>query len=150
MFDARLPVADEMALRNLVARYAHYADAARLDDFAALFTANASWTRENSPPPELGGSGLPSETFVGHEALKDMIQKAIVERFERKVRHQVTDVLLEPGETTDTARGVFRALITDWREGRGRIAMCATYTAAFAHDADGWRFRSLSLNVLPG
>jgi hypothetical protein len=149
MPDAQLPVADELALRNLIARYAHFADAGDLDAFANLFVKDGTWTRENSPPVALGGSGLPSETVVGHDSLKSMIENSIIKRFNRKFRHQMTDVLIEPGNGPDEARGLCRALITDWRDGPGKIAMCGAYTSTFVRTPDGWRFKSVSVNVLP-
>jgi hypothetical protein len=149
MSDDQLPVVDELALRNLIARYAHFADAGDLDAFANLFVRDGTWTRENSPPTALGGSGLPSETVVGHDGLKAMIENSIIKRFNRKFRHQMTDVLIERGGGPDEARGLCRALITDWRDGPGKIAMCGAYTSTFVRTADGWRFKSVSVNVLP-
>ena len=145
----QMHLADDLACRNLIARYAHLADAGELDAFADLFTPDGSWTRENSPPAAHGGSGLPSETMVGHEKLKLMIENSIIKRFNRKFRHQMTDVLIEPGDSPDDAKGVCRALITDWREGPGKIAMCGSYSWRFTRTTDGWRFKSASVNVLP-
>ena len=145
----QMPVADDLACRNLIARYAYRADAGELEAFADLFTPDGTWTRENSPPVALGGSGLPSETMVGREKLKLMIENSIINRFNRKFRHQMTDVLIEPGDSPDHATGLSRALITDWRDGPGKIAMCAVYTWGFVRTTDGWRIKSASLRVLP-
>jgi uncharacterized protein (TIGR02246 family) len=41
-------VADELAIRNVLARIAQYADTGDLDDYAALFTEDAHW--------EMGGT----------------------------------------------------------------------------------------------
>jgi SnoaL-like domain len=149
MADDQLPVADDLALRNLVARYAYFADAGDLDAFANLFVKDGSWTRENTPAAARGGSGLPAETVVGHDKIKTMIDESIIKRFNRKFRHQMTDVLIEPGDGPDDAKGRSRALITDWREGAGKIAMCGAYTWRFVRTPDGWRLKSASVNVLP-
>jgi hypothetical protein len=149
MQDDAVPVADELAMRNLLARYVHLADAGDLDGFAALFLADGTWRRENAPPAAQGGSGLPAETVTGHDELKRMIDNSIVKRFDRKFRHQMTDVLIEPGDGPDDVRGRCRALITDWRDGPGKIAMCGAYTFRFARTPHGWRFRSVSVRVLP-
>lgn len=146
---SRLPVEDELELRNLVAYYAHHADAGESDAFAALYTENGSWTRENSPPAEMGGSGLPAQTMLGSEELKTMIEESIIRRFKRKFRHQMTDVLIEAGEGPGEAQGRCRALITDWSQGAGRIAMMGQYTFRFCRTAEGWRFASVSVRVLP-
>ena len=144
-----LAVEDELAIRNLVARYPRHADAGELDAFTALFTADGTWTRENSPPAAEGGSGLPAETHRGPEALRAMLQASVVERFNRRFRHQMTDLLIEPGPTPDEAEGACRALITDWRSGAGKLAMCGHYTMRFRRTPDGWRFASVSVYVLP-
>ena len=144
-----LDPADDVALRNLIARYAYRADAGDLDGFAALFTEDGSWTRENTPPAASGGSGLPSETVTGAVALKAMIQASIIDRFQRKFRHQMTDMLIEAGKGPDAARGFSRALITNWRDGPGQIAMCAQYSWVFRRTGSGWRIASASVYVLP-
>ncbi|MEX0407455.1 nuclear transport factor 2 family protein [Aquibium sp. LZ166] len=149
MNDRALPAADELAIRNLLARYVHFADAGELDAFASLFTEDGSWTRENTPPASQGGSGLPAETVRGRDGLKKMIEESIIARFDRKFRHQMTDVLIEPGNTPEEADGLCRALITDWRGGAGKIAMCARYRSRFVRTGDGWRFLSVSVHVLP-
>lgn len=149
MTDGAVRVEDELAMRNLLARYVHHADAGDLDGFAALFLEDGTWTRENSPPASQGGSGLPAQTMTGHAEIKVMIENSIIKRFQRKFRHQMTDVLIEPGDGPDDARGRCRALITDWRDGPGKIAMCGSYTFRFARTPQGWRFRSVSVHVLP-
>lgn len=149
MTDAVMPAGDDAALRNLIARYAYRADAGDLDGFAALFTEDGSWTRENTPPAGAGGSGLPAETVRGAAALKAMIQASIVERFRRRFRHQMTDLLIEPGTGPDEALGQSRALISNWRDGPGQMAMCAAYRWQFRRTAEGWRIASASVRVLP-
>lgn len=142
-------VEDELAMRNLLARYVHFADAGDLDRFVGLFLDEGTWTRENSPPAAQGGSGLPAQTMTGHAEIRQMIQSSIIDRFDRKFRHQMTDVLIEPGNDPDEAIGRCRALITDWRDGPGKIAMCGAYTFRFARTEAGWRFRSVGVSVLP-
>jgi uncharacterized protein (TIGR02246 family) len=45
----RSAVADELAIRNLVARIAHLADFGDLDEYEQLFTKDASWEMPNGP-----------------------------------------------------------------------------------------------------
>jgi uncharacterized protein (TIGR02246 family) len=45
----RSAVADELAIRNLVARIAHTADFGDLDDYVQLFTEDASWEMPGAP-----------------------------------------------------------------------------------------------------
>jgi len=52
-----LSIADELAIRSMFARYVHLLDGGDAEGWANLFTADGRWTRLNSPPRELGGSG---------------------------------------------------------------------------------------------
>ena len=79
----------------------------------------------------------------------DLIETAIVGRWQLKVRHQMTDVLVEPGPDGASAKARFRAVVTDWREGAGRLAMCVDYTAACVRTDDGWKFATVTALVLP-
>ena len=76
MNDRALPAADELAIRNLLARYVHFADAGELDAFASLFTEDGSWTRENTPPASQGGSGLPAH-WVNHVVISRFLGTSI-------------------------------------------------------------------------
>jgi len=143
-----LAVEDELAIRSLFARYGHYADAGD-PRFAELFVEDASWTRENSPPSSLGGSGLPPETLHGREAMQGLMIEVMQKKFKGLMHHQMTDFYVEPGETPDQAMGYSRALITDWRDGPGKIAMFGTYRSEFVRTDAGWRIKSISVNVLP-
>ncbi|MES2533865.1 MAG: nuclear transport factor 2 family protein [Pseudomonadota bacterium] len=144
----RLPTDDELAIRDLFARYGHLADVGN-PDFVSLFTDDATWSRVNSPPKSMGGSGLPPETIQGHDKLLGMMSETMQKRFRQLMRHQMTDFYVEPGDGPDDAVGHSRALITDWRDGPGKIAMFGTYTTRFARTADGWRIRAVSVEVLP-
>lgn len=142
-------LADELALRNLVAQYAHLADAGDAEGFAALFTEDGSWRRENSPPAAKGGSGLPAQTYIGPTELALMITQSIVERFDCRFRHQMTDLWIEFEDDGERATGRCRALIADWRGDHGRLAMLGAYTFGFQRMKEGWKFYSASVRVLP-
>jgi hypothetical protein len=143
----RLPVDDELEIRNLFARYGHLADAGD-PGFIDLFTEDATWTRENSPPASMGGSGLPPET-IGRDQLGALMTEVMQKKFRQRMHHQFTDFYVEPGANADDALGHARALITDWRDGPGKFSMFGKYTVRFARTADGWRIRSASVYVLP-
>jgi hypothetical protein len=144
----RLPVDDELEIRSLFARYGHRADAGD-PLFVELFTPDATWTRENSPPASMGGSGLPRETMRGREVLATLMVEVMQKKFRQRMHHQFTDFYVEPGETADDAVGHARALITDWREGPGKFAMFGRYDLRFRRTADGWRICDASVYVLP-
>ena len=145
----RLPVDDELEIRSLFARYGHLADAGDVA-FGLLFTEDGSWTRLNSGNVGQGGTGLPPETIRGRAA---MVQQMMVETVQRKfrglVRHQMTDFYVEPGQSADEAIGYSRALITDWRDGPGKISMLATYHTRFVRTADGWLIQHIDCALLP-
>ena len=119
--------ADELQIRNLIARYAYAVDGGEKEAFASLFLEDGAWTRETSPPATQGGSGLPSQTIRGRTGLMGLIETAIIGRFQLKARHQMTDVLVEPGADENSAKARFRALVTDWREGPAACP-CASST----------------------
>lgn len=144
----RLPADDELEIRNLFARYGHLADDGD-PRFVDLFTPDASWTRENSPPAAMGGSGLPPETIRGRDKLGALMTEVMRNKFGQRMHHQFTDLYVEPGASADDASGHARALITDWREGPGRIAMFGKYTLRFRRTDQGWRICAASVYVRP-
>jgi ketosteroid isomerase-like protein len=145
----QLPVADELAIRSMFARYVHLLDSGDARGWSNLFTDDASWTRLNSPPRELGGSGLAAETITGRENLYQMAIDVAQKRFNLLCRHQMTDVFIEAGGTPDVARGKSRAMITDWNGGSGKLAMVGDYTLAFRRTPQGWRIQSIACDLVP-
>ena len=139
--------ADELQIRNLIARYAYAIDGGEKEAFASLFLEDGAWSRENLAPATQDGSG-PPQAVRGRTDLMNLIETAIG-RFQRKGRHQMTDVLIEPGPDEHSAKVRYRALVTDWREGPGRAAMCVNYTATCVRTDDGWKFATVSAWVLP-
>lgn len=149
MAERRLSVSDELEIRSMFARYVHLLDGGDAHGWANLFTEDGSWTRVNSPPRELGGSGLAAETVSGRANLEQMAIDVVQTRFRGLCRHQMTDVYVEAGDTPDTARGLSRALITDWLDGPGKLAMVGDYRLEFARTPDGWRIRSIACTLVP-
>ena len=45
--------------------------------------------------------------------------------------------------------GHARALITDWRDGAGKIAMFGKYDVRFRRTPIGWRISDVKVRVLP-
>jgi hypothetical protein len=144
-----LPVEDELAIRNLLAKYGHLLDEGAPEAWADLFTEDGSWHRLNAPPRELGGSGLPAEIRRGREVLTRMAKEVADDLFRRRCRHQLTDVYVEAAEQPDRARGLARALITDWRDGPGKIAMVGSYKFEFNRTAQGWKIKAIECALLP-
>ena len=144
----QMPVEDELEIRSVFARYGHLADAGD-PDFVHLFTEDASWTRANSPPASLGGSGLPPETIHGRDKLLALMEEVMKKKFRQRMHHQMTDFYVTPGTHAGDAQGHARALITDWRDGPGKIAMFGKYDMRFRRTDEGWRISEVTVRVLP-
>ena len=143
------PIDERIALQDRMTDYCYAVDKLdNLEDLLDLFTEDATWTRENSPPVSMGGSGLPRET-ISRAALGALMTEVMQKKFRQRMHHQFTDFYVEPGANADEAHGHARALITDWRDGPGKFAMFGKYTMVFARTTDGWRIRSASVYVLP-
>ena len=145
---ARLSVEDRLDILDLFARYARCVDAGDADGYADLFTGDGSFTRTNASPAGSGGSGLPPGGFVGSAALRQLVRDLAV-LFRGLMRHQLTDVAIDAGSGPDEATGTCYGLITDWREGQGRISMHCTYRTSLVRTAAGWRFRHMTIERLP-
>jgi SnoaL-like domain len=133
----------------MFAQYVHLLDGGDAKGWGDLFTEDGSWTRLNSPPRELGGSGLAAETVEGRDNLVQMAIDVVQTRFRGLCRHQMTDVYVEAGDTPDTARGLSRSLITDWLDGHGKLAMVGDYALEFTRTSKGWRIQSIACRLVP-
>ena len=78
-----------------------------------------------------------------------MMVETVQTKFKGLVHHQISDFYVEPGASADVALGHARALITDWRDGPGRISMFATYRIGFARTHEGWRIQRMDCSLLP-
>jgi hypothetical protein len=116
-------------IRDTVARYAHYADSGRVDDFIGLFTEDAVL--------EIKGRTV----FRGREGIRGMIEGAktgVAERAaSRLIRHNNTNVLIElDGPTRARTRMYFVAYMANGPDHWGR------YRDVLVPEADGrWRFQ---------
>ena len=138
---------DHIAINRLIADYCHKFDCADFEGFLALFTDDAIWTRMNSPPASMGGSGLPQETVRGKDAIRHIIVTAQA-GFRQLMRHQQTNIAIDP-DGPNQAKSLSYGMITDWRSGAGRLAMFATYHNRFRKTEAGWRFTAVAIDLLP-
>ena len=93
-------------------------------------------------------SAIPQEPRRGTAKLVELA-KGRREMFKGLVRHQQTDMVIEPGTDGDHARGKSFILVTDWRDGPGRLAAVGDCDAEFVRTPEGWRFASITLSTLP-
>lgn len=141
-------VEDERRILRLYALYCHTFNHGEAEGWAGLFTTDGSFTRLNAGAKQHGNFGNPAGTTAGTENLIAMA-KGRRELFKGLVRHQQTDMVIEPGKNVDHANGRSFILVTDWRDGPGRLAAVGDCTAEFVRTADGWRFASITLSTLP-
>lgn len=140
-----LPIEDERQIRRLYARYCHGFAHGSAEDWVDIFALDGVFEKRN---PSHGGLGTAAEYVQGHDELMKMILGRR-EKFSGLVRHQQTDILLSPGPSANEAKGVSLILVTDWREGAGRLAALGHCTARFVNGPTGWRFAHLVLDTLP-
>jgi ketosteroid isomerase-like protein len=145
---SKLSIEDQLEIQSLYSRYARCVDSGDADGYVALFTEDGSFTRTNASPASAGGSGLPPQAFVGRAALHKLVRD-LAEVFQGKMRHQLTDIHIEGGADADSARGVCYGLISDWREGAGRLSMHCTYDTVIVRTPGGWRFHEMKIERLP-
>lgn len=145
---SKLSLEDRAEIMSLYSRYGRLVDGGDGDGYAALFTEDGSFDRINPSPASSGGSGLPQQAFKGRAALRQLVFD-LAKVFVGKMRHQLTDVHIEPGKGPDDAIGTCYGLITDWREGAGRISMHCTYRTTIVRTREGWRFKDMTIERLP-
>jgi hypothetical protein len=143
-----IDIDDERQIVRLFALYCHTFNHGAAEEWAGLFAADGRFTRLNAGAVQHGNFGNPAGTVAGTENLIEMA-KGRREMFKGLVRHQQTDMIVEPGPDKDHAVAKSFILVTDWRDGPGRLAAVGDCTAEFVRTANGWRFQSITLSTLP-
>lgn len=114
---------------DLLARYCHAVDHDDADGWAALFAQQGVF--------EVTGI----MRLEGHEQLRTM-PGIVVEQGGGKWRHQITNVVIDDGGTTDTACVRAYGLVTDWRDG-GKPVSFTDYEITLRRLKCGWRIQAL-------
>lgn len=143
-----VPVEDERHILRLYALYCHYFNHGEAENWAALFAEDGAFTRLNTGAKQHGNFGNPAGTVSGRGNLVAMAEGRR-DMFKGLVRHQQTDMVIEPGRDRDHAIGKSFILVTDWREGPGRLAAVGDCATEFVRTEAGWRFLSITLATLP-
>lgn len=143
-----VPVEDEQRIRRLYALYCHYFNHGEAEKWVGLFAPDGSFRRLNASAAAPGQTANPAGTTTGHAALLELALGRR-EMFKGLVRHQQTDVVITPGATPDRADGISFILLTDWRDGPGKLRAVGDCAATFIRLPDGWRFQSIALSTLP-
>lgn len=101
MNTAKLDLADRFDIQELFALYGYLVDDNRADEWVALFTADGVFD-----VPGLA-------RFAGRDEVRKVIDM-VAAGSQGKWRHQLTNVLAEPGDEPGTARVRMNGLVTDW------------------------------------
>ncbi|MFA5496215.1 MAG: nuclear transport factor 2 family protein [Porticoccaceae bacterium] len=123
-----LSIEDRLDITDLFARYVHTVDSNQADAWVALFTAD-------------GVFDIPGlMRLEGPEQLRGMV--ATVAAQGGTWRHQITNILAEPGATTDEARVMAYGLVSDWAEG-GKLVTFTDYRVTVRKVEGCWRIAEL-------
>lgn len=96
-----LDTADHIAIQNLFSLYGYLVDDNRADEWLALYTEDGVFE----------APGL--ARFEGREEVRKVIQM-VAEGSKGKWRHQITNVLAEPGDQKGEANVRMNGLVSDW------------------------------------
>lgn len=124
----KLSIEDRLDITDLFARYVHTVDSNQADACVALFTAD-------------GVFDLPGlMRLQGPEQLRGMV--ATVAEQGGAWRHQITNILAEPGAAADEARVTAYGLVSDWTEG-GKLVTFSDYRITVRKVEGSWRIAEL-------
>jgi hypothetical protein len=139
MTDVQTKLADEMEIRNLVARLAHLADRApTLDEYLPCFTADAVWEYSTGAP-----SGHPhgrSGRFAGRAEIEQDRRRLRAENFQgpgSKTFHVNTTLAVQVHDD-GTAEAQSYWLFVDGK-GEPQIRRIGHYHDHFRRTPEGWR-----------
>lgn len=131
--DSRLSVEDRLDIIDLFNRYSYFVDDNDQEAWLDLFT----------PDGVFDVPGLMCKQ--GRDALRDVI-RMVSEGSGGHWRHQLTNILAEPGDQPGTARVRFYGLVTDWR-GEGHLSTFNNYHGELRKEGGTWRI--VRLKALP-
>jgi hypothetical protein len=133
---------DRLDIMSLFARYGRAVDSGNADAFVALFAKDGSMSRVVASRPENGVAESRLSTASGERALRKIALR-VGATFKGKIRHHLTDLQVMPGDSPNHAHGTCYGLVTDWREGTGKLSAAGAYSATVIRTEDGWRFSEL-------
>jgi len=124
-----IDTASRVEIVELFARYCHFVDHGEADAWAALFAPDGSF--------EVAGI----MRLEGTDQLRGM-PGVVTEQGGGKWRHQVTNLVIEPGTGADQASVRAYGLVTDWREG-GKPVSFTDYEIVLRRLDGAWRIQTL-------
>jgi SnoaL-like domain len=141
-------VEDEQTIRRLLALYCHYFNHGEAEKWVELFAPEGTFERLNASTAASGQTANAAGATQGHAALLELANGRR-EMFRGLVRHQQTDAVITPGPDADHAESISFILLTDWRDGPGKLRAVGDCHARYVRLPHGWRFQSITLSTLP-
>lgn len=120
---------DRIAITELFARYCHRVDHGDTAGWLELFTPDGTF--------EVAGV----MRLEGHEQVGAM-PGAVAAQGNGKWRHQITNIVVEPGDGDDVALVSAYGLVTDWGN-EGRPMTFSDYAITLNRIGGEWRIRTL-------
>ncbi len=125
----QLDLSDRIDIQDLFSLYGYLVDDNRGDDWVALFT-------------EDGVFDVPGlERFQGRDQVRKVIDM-VASGSQGRWRHQLTNVLAEPGDEPETANVRMNGLVTDWSVEPATMTF-NDYTARLRKVDGQWRIEEL-------
>jgi hypothetical protein len=125
-----LDLETKLNIADVLGRYCHRVDENNADGWAQLFT-------------EDGVFEVPGAVRLQGTAQLRAMPGVVLEQGGGKWRHQITNIVADPGDTPDTARVRAYGVLTDWRKG-GALASFSDYRITMRRVGREWRIASLT------
>lgn len=128
MVDVTKRLADEMEIRNLLARFAQASDEGDLDDYLACMTEDARW----------GGTGFPERR--GHAAIRAGAEERRASGIAgpgTHTRHLISTTAVDVEGDTASARSIF--LFYGETHATPVLQMMGVWEDEFVRSAAGWK-----------
>ena len=124
MTRVKLDVVDRLDIQDLFGRYCFLIDENRGDEWAALFARDAVFD-----VPGLA-------RLEGREQIRSMVDMVSAQS-RGNWRHQLTNIVAEPGRDAGTAAVRMSGLVTDWSD-RGAVSTFSDYSATLRKFDGEW------------
>jgi 3-phenylpropionate/cinnamic acid dioxygenase small subunit len=137
-------LADEMAIRNLIAGLAHLADMGDLDDYLTSFTEDAVWEF-----PGDDREGLNHSRTEGHKAIRADREERRANRFQgpgTHTRHVNTTLAVRVLDHEHAEAESYWLFVTD-TTGEPKVSSIGHYFDRFVRTDDGWKFASRQITT---
>jgi 3-phenylpropionate/cinnamic acid dioxygenase small subunit len=142
MSAAGLSAADELAVRNIVARLAHLADDGDVDAYIAEMTDDVVWSMPANP-----AAGLPATSRRGHDEIAAGARERIAAGLQgpgTSTRHIITTAVID-FESDDRARARSTFLFVESTTASPTIRTMGQYDDVMQRTPDGWKLAARTI-----